>query len=246
MATSRLVAVQDVVQVVRDTLLSPEQMSAFIAKTARDGLANVERIQGRYPKKVFVDGTEGKSEDQVDPAGKIVYLIQPFRRIANEIWREIKLQYMLAFPRPGEKRGSPEYRRHRMITDFELFVNGEKQPSLTVERLPQPGEIWIWVSTMPYSRVAGHRTWSAADQKRREKSRGRRPVAWLDRAARNMNRKFGNFANITHNFSVIQERQIREDKRWNSKTKRIYIKDRRYPSIVMTVEKNVLTSGTIF
>lgn len=236
--STRYVALQDFVGVLRDGLLSDLDQSKRIAAIARQHIQEVEHRQGVFPRKTVVDGVEGRVEEAVRPDGTIIYYIYVYELAASGIWEEIKKEYHRAFPKRGKKRAEPPYRRQRMIEDFQLFINGEVE-TLENTRKPLPGDEWIWVSTMPYARNAGH----SSAKKNAEK--GMKRIAWMVLAAKKAQAKFRKFVKITHEYVHIPSYLIREDKRENIRTGNTYVEDRRYPAIKMRIDDNVLTTGKL-
>src|SRR4051812_41346194 len=102
------------VKVFIDQNLAPAAQSAFLANTARKGVAELiatKRAPPRYDR--FVDGREGASEDSVKPDGNITYVFEYLNDVI-----EFSIDYLMK--RAPEKTGN--YKKN-----FFLSVDG-RQP----------------------------------------------------------------------------------------------------------------------
>lgn len=119
--------------------LSPQARSATLAEFARgalaDGEAQNQQALGVIPPfDTFVDGTQGKSEDQVSPAGVIVYTF----RLIGDVLTFVDEQLIAHSP---VKSG-------RYARSHTLYADGiETEPDN-----PDPASEYVFLNLQPYAR----------------------------------------------------------------------------------------------
>ena len=172
---ARYVPIQELVGVLRDTLLDSKAASARLARIARAKLAEVEGVQGKHPTTKQVDGREGADEESVKPGGVIVYLIHPFAKFIDQLI----LDLISASPVGPTKTNRAGYRAQHYESMWKILINGVPEPMFS-GRQPKPGEEWTIVNTMPYAKRIGH-GWSA-----------QAPPLWIDGIAKKYQRQYGN------------------------------------------------------
>lgn len=232
---ARIVAIQELVNVVRDQTLNPRRQSERLAQIARGKLAEVEAKQGKHPTEVKVDGRSGASEDSVRPAGTIVYLIHPFTQFVDELWAALRDESPV-----GPSKSGPGYRALHFRDQWKVLVNDMAvQPS--AELTPKPGEVWTFVNVMPYARRLA---WGWSVQA---------PPLWIEDIAKRFEHAYGNLfgaANLRggnlKGFQyafVIPPLEIMppEDHQFSEHARR-YNRHLRYPAIIVRVPGNALTS----
>jgi hypothetical protein len=119
--------------------LSPEARSATLAEFAREALADAEQqntaaLGSEPPHDTFVDGTQGKSEDQVSPDGVIVYQFQ----LIGDVLTFVDEQLIAASP---VKSG--RYQRSHT-----LYADGTE----TDPDSPAPASEYVFLNLQPYAR----------------------------------------------------------------------------------------------
>lgn len=234
---ARIVAIQELVNVVRDRVLDPKRASARLAKIARDKRAEVEAKQGRHPTEVRVDGKAGLSEDAVNPSGTIVYLIHPFAQFVDELWAALRQESPV-----GPSKAGPGYRSLHFRDQWHILVNDQPAPEGSWNgRQPKPGETWTFVNTMPYARRLA---WGWSVQA---------PPLWIEEIAKRFERQYGNlFGGATLRGGNLKGFQYAfiippadimppEDHQFSERARR-YDRHLRYPAIVVRVPGNALTS----
>lgn len=232
---ARIVAIQELVKVVRQDLLDPKRASTRLAAIARGKLAEVEAKQGKFPTVVKVDGKAGASEDAVKPDGMIVYLIHPFTNFVGEL-----LAALEAESPEGPAKDGPGYRSMHFRDSWRILVNDQPVPAGTVPEA-KPGQVWTFVNPMPYARRLA---WGWSVQA---------PPLWIDDVAKRFQQKYGNLfgaatlrgANqkgFEYSFIVPPlEIMPPEDHQFSDRARR-YNRHLRYPAIIVRVPGNALTT----
>lgn len=127
------------IEVILQDNLSPKARSAALAEEAKIALAdakaqNEQALGAVPPYDTYVDGSEGKSEDQVSPDGEIVY---QFRLVTDALsWIDAEL-----IAHSPVKTGRYQ-RSHILLADGE--ITDPDAPTLASE--------YVFLNTQPYAR----------------------------------------------------------------------------------------------
>lgn len=183
-----IVSAQEFHSVVLEKTLNPKAMSARLAQIAKDKLAAVEARQGVFPYRRKVDGVFDALEEQVQPTGQIVYFIEAYKRVFDELFD------MVYQRSPWERKGFDQdrwgkrgkqaaYRSVHYNQAWVLVINYKEVHPFAEgkERTPKPGEIWSLVNVMPYSRRLA-KGWSVQG-----------PSGWLEIIATTFYNRYKNF-----------------------------------------------------
>jgi len=155
--------------------LSPAARSATLAEFAREALAEAESENAAAlgavpPYDTFVDGSEGKSEDQVSPDGVIVYQF----RLIGDVLTFIDEQLIAASP---VKSG--RYQRSHT-----LYADGTE----TDPGNPAPASEYVFLNLQPYARKIERGMSPAA------------PEGVYEGVAQLASGRFGNIAKVSYAF----------------------------------------------
>jgi hypothetical protein len=125
--------------------LSPAARSATLAEFARQALADAEATNEAAlsfdpPFDTFVDGSQGKSEDQVSPDGVIVYQF----KLVNDIieWVRVALEESSPIGSKRDPHPGLYQRSHELYADGSL-VDGDEVP---------PASEYVFLNITPYAR----------------------------------------------------------------------------------------------
>jgi hypothetical protein len=185
MLSVRVKPIRRELEILIDRNLSPKARAAILARYARkalaEGLAINTRVLGTAPPfETFVDGVEGGSEDQVKAEGRIVYQFELGFRILAAILTELQ-------------RISP-VRGGRYVNSHELFADGVMVDNPSD---PPAAKEYVFMNMTIYSRKIEGTEHSGG---RRPPQSRQAPSGVYNVVAQQMQRQFGNIANIRFSY----------------------------------------------
>ena len=194
-------------QVLVNGAMSPKAVSAFVAKTARQALAEAqalnESVLGHVPPHTtWVDGNEGAAEETVKPDGRIIHEFNTGLRVEILDWIMEQLRDT-APVKSGRFRDAMQiFADWTLVDDFAMAANAD--------------EIVI-VSTVAYARkIEGAR--DANGKTRRGPLSPQAPNGVFEAVSAVASARFGNIAKIKFTFAAPLSRGTHLDE-WASGTK---------------------------